>query len=97
MLTLYPDGNRRFRVLCEINLERYEAARTKMEKTLIVAGIVDAVRHGSGGLGAFVKEVRICCIAAQAVSLLPMLSLINCRLIGPKVGLVRGHWRQERS
>ena len=47
-------GNRRFRILCDLNLEAYEAT-TKTEKSFLVMHIVDAVRDGQG---AFVKQVR---------------------------------------
>jgi hypothetical protein len=53
-------GNRRFRILCEINLKKYVSAYTKMQKSLIVMGIVDAVREGSlsirGLQGGFIKR-----------------------------------------
>ena len=53
-------GNKRFRVLCEMNLDRYTAATTKIEKSLIVMSIVDTIRDAGGddgkGTGGFVKE-----------------------------------------
>lgn len=48
-------GNRRFRVLCEMNLPKYEAAGTKMEKSVIVLSIVEAVREAGGN---FVRQDR---------------------------------------
>lgn len=50
-------GNRRFRILCELNLHKYEAAQSKTEKSVIVMSIVDAVREAAG-IGGFVRQVR---------------------------------------
>jgi hypothetical protein len=41
-------GNRRFRVIVNMNLERYSCARTKAEKTRIVMDVVELI-HESGG------------------------------------------------
>ena len=41
-------GNRRFRVLCDANLQQYEKCKTKREKSVIVMSIVDAIREGAG-------------------------------------------------
>jgi hypothetical protein len=46
-------GNRRFRVIVNMNLERYLSARTKAEKTRIVMDVVELV-HDCGG--AFAKR-----------------------------------------
>ena len=43
--------------MIEANLEKYSLASTKIEKSLIVSGIVDAVRESSPD-GGFVKEER---------------------------------------
>jgi len=48
-------GNRRFRAMIENNLQRYSAATTKFEKSMIVSSIVDAVRTSSPD-GGFIKE-----------------------------------------
>ena len=48
-------GNRRFRILVDINLEKYSKARTKLEKSMIVVGILDVIRDGSE-VGGFVKH-----------------------------------------
>lgn len=48
-------GNQRFRSLCELRKERYSAAKSKIEKSLIVMEIVDAIREGSQ-CGGFVKK-----------------------------------------
>mmetsp|Transcript_28067 Transcript_28067/g.39453 ORF Transcript_28067/g.39453 Transcript_28067/m.39453 type:complete len:231 (-) Transcript_28067:96-788(-) len=49
-------GNRRFRVTIDMNLARYAAASSKLEKSLIVMSIVDMVRDNSPR-GGFVKHV----------------------------------------
>jgi hypothetical protein len=51
-------GNKRFRVLCESQAEKYRAMTSKVGKSMIVSSIVDAVREGSGTSG-FVKQVRL--------------------------------------
>ena len=48
-------GNRRFRSMIEDNLEKYSRANSKLEKSLIVSEIVDAVRASSPG-GGFIRE-----------------------------------------
>ena len=45
-------GNRRFRVIVSIFLERYSKADTKSQKSQIVSDVVDMVRSSGGG---FVK------------------------------------------
>lgn len=45
-------GNRRFRVIVSIFLERYSQADTKSKKSQIVSDVVDMVRSSGGG---FVK------------------------------------------
>jgi hypothetical protein len=50
-------GNRRFRILIDLNMEKYKDAKSKIEKSLIVMTIVDAVREGSV-IGGFVRMVR---------------------------------------
>jgi hypothetical protein len=46
-------GNRRFRVLVDMNLERYSRADAKSEKSRIVVEVVDSIRSSGGG---FVKQ-----------------------------------------
>jgi len=51
-------GNRRFRVLLSLQLDKYANATSKIEKSVIVTSIVDAIRessHSKGG-GGFVRE-----------------------------------------
>lgn len=48
-------GNLRFREIIRQNLPRYNAAKTKMDKSLIVTSIVDAVRYSSPN-GGFIKQ-----------------------------------------
>jgi hypothetical protein len=50
-------GNLRFREIIRQSLPRYNAAKTKMEKSLIVTSIVDAVRDSSPN-GGFIKQDR---------------------------------------
>lgn len=45
-------GNRRFRIIVDMHLERYSLATTKNEKTQIVREVVDVIRNAGGG---FVK------------------------------------------
>ena len=62
MLLYILDGNRRFRILVEMNLKTYIASKTKMEKTVIVMKILDTIREGSKQVGGgFVKQVCIDC------------------------------------
>lgn len=49
-------GNRRFRVMVDMNLERYSLAETKSDKTRIVCEIVQTIRQSSGGGGYFCKQ-----------------------------------------
>jgi hypothetical protein len=51
-------GNRRFRILIDLNMQKYKDAKSKIEKSLIVMTIVDAVREGSV-TGGFVRMVRL--------------------------------------
>jgi hypothetical protein len=46
-------GNRRFRLAITMYMDRYEQAKTKLDKSLIVVGLVDAIRSYNGG---FVKR-----------------------------------------
>ena len=48
-------GNRRFRVLVDLHIPRYSKAKTKFEKSLIVAEVLDSVREASRD-GGFVKQ-----------------------------------------
>lgn len=48
-------GNRRFRVTIAMNAEKYFKAPTKLDKSLIVIEVVDAIRNGGGN---FVKRDR---------------------------------------
>ena len=48
-------GNRRLRVLVDMNLEQYIQAKTKLDKTLIVSSIVDTIR-GASKTGGFVRQ-----------------------------------------
>ena len=48
-------GNRRFRVLVDLNLEKYAAAKSKVAKSAIVMSIFDAIIEGSNN-GGFVKQ-----------------------------------------
>lgn len=41
-------GNRRFRVFIDINLQRYMDAQSRMEKTLVVNSVVEAIQDGGG-------------------------------------------------
>ena len=49
-------GNRRFRELVAHNLDVYQAAQTKLDKSAIVISIVDAVRRSSPNGGGFVRR-----------------------------------------
>lgn len=48
-------GNRRFRLAVEMSIDKYSSADTKLEKSLIVSGIIESVRHASPDAG-FVKH-----------------------------------------
>jgi hypothetical protein len=48
-------GNRRFRLAVEMSIDKYSSADTKLEKSLIVSGIIESVRHASPHAG-FVKH-----------------------------------------
>jgi hypothetical protein len=54
---LQHSGNQRLRVIREMNVERYSAASSKIEKSLIVSSIVDSIREASPN-GGFVKEIN---------------------------------------
>lgn len=56
-MALNHSGNRRFRVIVKMHLERYSKAANKFEKSLIVSQVVDSVRESSPG-GGFIKEAR---------------------------------------
>ena len=47
-------GNRRFRVLIDMNLEAYKKSDTKLKKTSIVLDILEAIRLSSPN-GGFIK------------------------------------------
>lgn len=49
-------GNRRFRVLVSMHLNRYSAASSKALKSYIVSQVVDAVREAGGGFVRFDKK-----------------------------------------
>ena len=51
-------GNRRFRALCDQNLEKYAACKSKIEKSVIVMSIVDRIREGSKN-GGLVKRDKV--------------------------------------
>lgn len=48
-------GNRRFRVTIAVNLRRYVYAKTKIEKSQVVASIVEHLRQ-SDSVGGFIKK-----------------------------------------
>lgn len=48
-------GNRRMRVLIEMNLGKYSKATTRLDKTIIVSSIVDSILESSPS-GGFVRE-----------------------------------------
>lgn len=48
-------GNRRLKVLVDINLEKYIQAKSKLEKTIIVSSIVETIREASTS-GGFVRK-----------------------------------------
>lgn len=52
-------GNRRFRLVILMNLEKYHNAKNKVEKSVIVTSIVDLIREGSPVNGGFVKKSAI--------------------------------------
>ena len=56
-MSFLAGGNRRFRILVDLNLEKYENAKTKFDKSVIVTGILDAVREASISGGGFVRQV----------------------------------------
>ena len=49
-------GNRRFRILIDLNLPKYASAKTKMAKSVVVMNVVDIIRESNGGYGGFVKR-----------------------------------------
>jgi hypothetical protein len=58
LLLLTAVGNRRFRILIDLNMQKYKDAKSKIGKSLIVMSIVDTVREASV-IGGFVKKVRL--------------------------------------
>lgn len=50
-------ANRRFRQLTAMNLKRYQSSKCKVDKTMIVVGIVNAIRRSSP-MGGFIKKDR---------------------------------------
>lgn len=56
--SLYVVGNRRFRILIDLNMQKYKDAKSKIEKSMIVMSIVDDVREASV-IGGFVRKVRL--------------------------------------
>ena len=52
-------GNRRFRLVILMNLEKYHNAKNKVEKSIIVTSIVDLIREGSPVNGGFVKKSAV--------------------------------------
>jgi hypothetical protein len=53
---IFTVGNRRFRVLISLNLEKYSRATTRTGKPRIVTEIVDIVRESSGNGGGFIRK-----------------------------------------
>ena len=51
-------GNKRLKVLVDTRLKHYQEATTKIQKSLIVSGLVEAV-HEAAGDNAFVKRDMI--------------------------------------
>jgi len=49
-------GNRRFRLIVQMNLERYSQSRSKSDKSHIVGEIVDIIRESGGGFVAKDKK-----------------------------------------
>ena len=49
-------GNRRFRVVIAMNLEKYVSAESKADKTQLVYAIVDRLREANPQTGGFVKR-----------------------------------------
>lgn len=52
---ILSSGNRRFRVICRMHLDKYSAAKTKQEKSRIVTTILDTIQQSCGEQGGFVK------------------------------------------
>jgi hypothetical protein len=48
-------GNRRLRILVEMQLENYIQAKSRQHKSIIVASILDSVQHACRPEGAFVR------------------------------------------
>lgn len=48
-------GNQRLNVILQLNLEAYNNAATKAEKTAIVSSVIDTIREGSSS-GGFVRQ-----------------------------------------
>jgi hypothetical protein len=51
-------GNRRFRLLIDLTIDKYLAARTKIDKSILVLSLVDMVREASSDGGGFVKLIK---------------------------------------
>lgn len=50
------EGNRRFRSLVELGLERYQKAPTRTQKTAVVREICEEVRHRCSNGGGFIRQ-----------------------------------------
>lgn len=50
------EGNRRFRSLVELGLERYQKAPTRTQKTAVVREICEEVRHNCSNGGGFIRQ-----------------------------------------
>jgi hypothetical protein len=72
-------GNRRFRILIQLNLEKYKNSKNRAEKSLIVMSIVDTIREASK-TGGFVKKVRF---ASSVRRFLPLFLLYSIRTQNP--------------
>lgn len=51
-------GNRRFRLLIDLSIDRYMKARTRMDKSIMVFGLVDMIRQASLTGGGFVRRIK---------------------------------------
>ena len=49
-------GNRRLRVLVNLNLQRYAEAKTRVDKSNVIDLIVRQIREAAGPTGGFVKK-----------------------------------------
>ena len=50
-------GNRRFRLIIAMNIEKYIASGSKIRKSLVVASIVDSIKEARPDEGGFIHEV----------------------------------------